>query len=155
MPFAGERTTPFSLSRAARTRAPREPWGRGSGPLRCGVALLPRRQSAGVLLEPLVKSIDRLSDSQVLALARFIAGCAQSGSRRWRTKFNECARRNNFGPYVASADQDHLRSILLKRDRVAVCGLATTQVVEAANQVAREWGEPIVTIELPDAAASG
>lgn len=105
-----------------------------------------------------MKAIDRLNDSQVLALARFIAGCAQRGSRYWRTKFNECARRNNFGPYVTSKDQEHLRSILRKHDRVMVCGLATTQVLEAANQVAAEWGEPAVTIEcpsLPTAAASG
>lgn len=98
-----------------------------------------------------MKSIDRLSDSQVLALARFIASCAQHGSRHWRTKFNECARRNNFAPYVTGEDQEHLRSILRKHDRVVVCGLATMQVVEAANQVATEWGEPIVAIEFPSA----
>ena len=105
-----------------------------------------------------MKTIDRLSDSQVLALARFIASCAQQGSRYWRTKFNECARRNSFGPYVTGQDQEHLRSILRKHDRVIVCGLATTQVVDTANQVATEWGEPLVKIEYPPAsstAASG
>jgi len=96
-----------------------------------------------------MKSIDRLTDSQVLALARFIAGCAERGSSHWRTKFNDGARRNNFLPYVTGQDQDHLRSILRKHDRVLVCGLATAEVLEAANQVATEWGEPVVTINVP------
>jgi hypothetical protein len=96
-----------------------------------------------------MKAIDRLTDSQVLALARFIAGCAQRGSHHWRTKFNDGARRNNFLPYVTGQDQDHLRSILSKHDRVLVCGLATTEVLEAANQVATQRGEPAVTVNIP------
>jgi len=94
-----------------------------------------------------MKAIDRLNDHQILALARFIAGCEQRGSRHWRTKFNECARRNNFAPYITGKDQEHLRSILRKHDRVMVCGLVTTQVVEVANQVATERGEPAVMVE--------
>jgi hypothetical protein len=105
-----------------------------------------------------MKSIDRLSDSQVLALARFIASCAQRGSRHWRTRFCECARRNNFGPFVTTENQEHLRSILHKHDRVFVCGLATAQVLEAGNQVAAAWVEPPVIIDaaaVPSTQASG
>lgn len=100
-----------------------------------------------------MKSIDRLSDSQVLALARFIAGCVERGSRHWRTQFCECARRNNFGPFATRENQEHLRAILHKHDRVLVCGLVTTQVLEAANQVAAEWGEPPVTINAASPAS--
>jgi hypothetical protein len=101
-----------------------------------------------------MKSIDRLSDSQVLALAHFIAGCVQRGSRHWRTQFCECARRNSFGPYAKTENQEHLRSILHKHDRVFVCGLVTAQVLEAANQVAAAWGEPPVTLDVAQPAST-
>jgi hypothetical protein len=105
-----------------------------------------------------MKAIDRLSDSHVLALGRFIASCALRGSRHWRTKFNECARRDSFAAYVSGEDHEHLRAMLRKHDRVVVCGLSTKQVVEAANQVAVEWCQPPITIDVPStqpAAASG
>ncbi|MDY6949284.1 MAG: hypothetical protein SXG53_26640 [Pseudomonadota bacterium] len=98
-----------------------------------------------------MKAIDRLSDAQVLALARFIAGCAQQGSLHWRTKFNECARTNYFWPYVTGEDHEHLRSIAREHDRMKVCGLQTRQIVEAANQVATEWGQPLVNINVSSA----
>jgi hypothetical protein len=95
-----------------------------------------------------MKSIDRLTDSQVLALARFITSCAQRGSSHWRTQFCECARRNNFGAFVTTQDQERLRSILHKHDRVLVCAMVTAQVLEAGNQVAAAWGEPPVTVDI-------
>jgi hypothetical protein len=106
-----------------------------------------------------MKAIDRLSDSHVLALGRFISGCARvAASTHWRTRFNECARRNHFLPYVTLQEQEHLRAMLQRHDRVIVCGLSTADVMKAANQVATEWGESPVTVELPraqSAATSG
>lgn len=101
-----------------------------------------------------MEAINFLSDSQVLALARFIAGYAQRGSLFWRTKFNACARRNSFAPYATGEDHEHLRSIVREHDRTILCGLRTQQVVDAANQVATKTGQPLITIEVSSAAAS-
>lgn len=107
-----------------------------------------------------MKAIDQLSDSHVLALARFIAGCARVGaSARWRTRFSECATRNHFLPRVTLADQEHLREMLRRHGAAVVCRLRTVEVMQAGNQVAAEWGESPVTLEAvessPAAAASG
>jgi hypothetical protein len=95
-----------------------------------------------------MKAIDRLSDRHVLALAKFIAGCARvRSSVRWRSNLTECARRNSFVPYSTVADQDHLREVLRRHGHPMVCGLRTSDVLLAANQVAAAWDESPVTLE--------
>jgi hypothetical protein len=96
-----------------------------------------------------MKAIDQLNDSQVLALGRFIAGCARvRRSARWRTQFSECATRNSFVPFSTTADQEQLRLLLRKHDQTVVCRLRTVEIVSAANEVAAAWGESPVHIEL-------
>ncbi len=107
-----------------------------------------------------MKAIDQLSDKHILALARFIAGCARiRTSTRWRSHFAECASRNSFVPFVTSSDQEHLRDLVSRRNATVVCCLRTAEVMQAANQVASEWGEsPIVLAAASDelaAAADG
>ena len=100
-----------------------------------------------------MKAVDRLTDAQVLALARFIAGCARvRSSARWRTRFAECARRGHFLPYVALSDQQQLIELVRYQGESVVCGLRAIDILQAGNQVAQVWGEP--AIELPPACAA-
>jgi hypothetical protein len=115
------------------------------------VAIHARRQSAGAIGCIVMKAIDQLKDKHVLALARFIVGCERVLIPvRWRTRFSECAARNCFVPYVTPADQDQLREMVRRHDAAVVCCLRTVEIMQAANQVAAEWGESPVRLETMD-----
>lgn len=95
-----------------------------------------------------MKAIDKLSDSQILALARFIKGCARvRASTRWRTQFSECAGRANYLPFVSPADQEHLRQLSTRRGLAFVCSLRTSDVMREGNEVALARGEPTLSVE--------
>ena len=98
-----------------------------------------------------MKTIDRLTDSQVLALARFIEGCARiRSSSRWRTQFAECASRDSFLPFVSLADQGQLRELIHRRSEHVVFCLRTVDVLNEGNEVAQAYGEPPIVIARQD-----
>jgi hypothetical protein len=95
-----------------------------------------------------MKAIDKLSDSQVLALARFIMGCARiRASSRWRAQFTDCARRGSYLPFVSPADQEQLRQLVGRHSAALVCSLRTSDLMQEGNQVALVRGEPTLEIE--------
>ncbi|MEJ1962919.1 MAG: hypothetical protein WDO56_15780 [Gammaproteobacteria bacterium] len=107
-----------------------------------------------------MKAIDRLSDRHVLALGKFIVGCVRvRQSRYWRSQLVAGVRRNSFVPFVQSAENEVLRDLFARHPETAVCGLPTSQILVAANHVAREWGEPPLELDAQPrgeaAAASG
>ncbi len=98
-----------------------------------------------------MKPLDRLTDAQVLALARFIAACARlRASTRWRTHFADCAARNHFLPFATLSDQQHLRELIHCRGDTIVCRLRTIEIIDEGNAVAREWNEPPVQLPAPE-----
>jgi hypothetical protein len=95
-----------------------------------------------------MKAIDRLSDRHVLALAKFIVGCIRvRQSRYWRSQLVAGVRRNSFVPFVQTAENDVLRDLFARHSESSVCGLPTNQILLAANEVAREWGEPPLELD--------
>lgn len=84
-----------------------------------------------------MKTLDQLSESEVRALSRFIAGCLQiRGTSHWRTRFTECAARGYFVPYVNRADETHLRELIDRHGDSIVCGLRTREVVQERTESA-------------------
>jgi hypothetical protein len=97
-----------------------------------------------------MKSIDRLSDREVLALARFIEGCARARhSTHWRQHFSECVKRNSFVPFATLTQHQELRALLARHSLGVVISLRTADIVTAASEVAAEWGEPPLVLEAP------
>lgn len=93
---------------------------------------------------------DRLTDSQKLALARFLAGCARvRNTFFWRAVFDECVRRDSYLPFVPASDQQHLRELVSQQGVWMVLGIRTHKILQAANEAARRRGEPEVVIECP------
>lgn len=140
--------------KSARTDAPP---GRGRPALaldgKNGAAGGTRRQSAGALGIIVMKAIDRLSDRHVLALGKFIVGCVRvRQSRNWRSQLATCARNNTFVPFVEMRENEVLRDLFKRHPQGWVCGVPTSQVLLAANEVAREWGEPPLELEAPSCA---
>lgn len=94
--------------------------------------------------------IDPLSDRDVLALGKFIIGCVRERqSRYWRQRLAACARRKAFGPFVDPRVSKDLQDLFARHPNGWVCGLNTSRVLEAANEVAREWGEPPLELVAP------
>ena len=92
-----------------------------------------------------MKAIDCLKDAEVLALARFIAGCKRiRKTDRWRGQFAKCAEINHYAPFVNVQDARHLQQLHIRRGTTAVCALRSTEVTEAGLAVAREWKEAVV-----------
>ena len=107
-----------------------------------------------------MKAIDRLSDRHVLALGKFIVGCVRARqSRYWRKHLAACARRNTFVPFVQTGENEILRDLFARQLDRCIWGIPTSQVLGAANEVAREWGEPALELIAParteSVAASG
>ena len=97
-----------------------------------------------------MKAIDRLSDRHVLALGKFIIGCVRARqSRYWRKHLAACARRNTFVPFVQTPENEVLRDLFARHLESSVWGVPTSQVLGAANEVAREWGEPALELDTP------
>lgn len=100
-----------------------------------------------------MKAIDRLSDRQVLALAKFIVGCVRMRqSSHWRKHLASCAQRNTFMPFVETRENDVLRDLFAQHLEGYVWGRPTSEVLRVANEVAREWGEPPLEPKFPHVA---
>lgn len=83
-----------------------------------------------------MSALERFSDQEVLALARFILRhAAKSGSLHWRTRFAECARRGWFAPVAERGDESTLTSLYRRHGSVVLCGLRTKEVLTAANEL--------------------
>jgi hypothetical protein len=88
-----------------------------------------------------VNTPHRLSDNELLALARFIiAYASKSGSFHWRTRFSECERRGSFAPLAIRDDAMTLASLCARRGSAVVSGLRTAEVVSAANAISLARG---------------
>jgi len=97
-----------------------------------------------------VSALERLSDQEVLALARFILRhVAKSGNFHWRTRFVECGRRGWFAPAAERGDESTLTSLYERHGSAVLCELRTREVLTAANELSAGGG-PVTLSGVPD-----
>ena len=88
-----------------------------------------------------MSALERFSNEEILALARFILRhAAKSGSFHWRSRFAECARRGWFAPLAERGDESTLTSLYRRHGTVVLCGLRTQEVLAAANELSLAQG---------------
>ena len=81
-------------------------------------------------------TVNSLTDSQILALTRFVEGCLRlRGSTQWRTIFCDCALRGHFSPFLRPEDAKCLRQLLENFGPVVVCQFKTSDLLRAAQKL--------------------